>query len=56
MLISALEWDDENISHIARHNVTPKEVEDVYYGIHLCIKDGDQRYILSGQSIGSRYP
>ena len=25
-----LEWDDNNISHISRHNVDPEEVEDVF--------------------------
>ncbi|GFP33374.1 hypothetical protein HKBW3S42_01709, partial [Candidatus Hakubella thermalkaliphila] len=26
------EWDDDNMEHIARHGVTPEQVEEVYYG------------------------
>ena len=55
MIIGELEWDDENAGHIARHNVTPEEVVDVCYGLHLSEKAGGQRYILSGQSANGRY-
>lgn len=55
MFIGELEWDDENIEHIARHNVSPNEVEDVCFGIHLSIKESGQRYILSGQTETGRY-
>jgi hypothetical protein len=27
-----LEWDDANIEHIARHGVTPAEVEEAFRG------------------------
>lgn len=26
------DWDEVNIEHIARHGVTPEQVEEVYYG------------------------
>ncbi len=26
------DWDDDNINHIARHGITPEQVEEVYYG------------------------
>ena len=26
------DWDDDNIGHIARHGITPEQVEEVYYG------------------------
>jgi uncharacterized DUF497 family protein len=55
VIIDELEWDDENIEHIARHNVTPKEVEDVCYSLHIIEKAGEQRYILSGQSASGRF-
>jgi hypothetical protein len=35
MKIDELDWDDNNIEHIARHGVTPQEVEDVCYGFHI---------------------
>jgi uncharacterized protein len=53
--IGELKWDDENIGHIACHVVTPEEVEDVCYGLHISEKERGQRYILSGQSVGGRY-
>ena len=55
MEIGCLQWDDENIMHIARHNVDPEEVEDVCFGLHLVTRDKEQRYILSGQSANGRY-
>lgn len=55
MKIDSLDWDDENIEHIARHNVNPQEVEDVCFGTHIGEGEGTQRYILSGQSSNGRY-
>ena len=55
MIISELQWDDENVEHIARHDVNPKEVEDICFGVHISAKQRGQRYILSGQSVGGRY-
>jgi uncharacterized DUF497 family protein len=52
--IGELEWDDDNVEHIARHNVTPKEVEDVCFSLHLSERAGIGRYILSGQSAEGR--
>lgn len=55
MLIQGLNWDDENIEHINKHNVSPSEVEDVCYGIHFSRRESKGRYILSGQSTSGRY-
>ncbi|MBI4333367.1 MAG: BrnT family toxin [Chloroflexi bacterium] len=61
MKITALDWDDNNVMEIAKHGVTPTEVEDVCYGAHFCKKDskekskGRDRYILSGQTAQGRY-
>jgi len=55
VIISELLWDDENIQHIAHHSVNPQEVEDVCFGIHISVREREQRYILSGQSAGGRY-
>lgn len=54
MKIDVLEWDDENIEHIARHNINPQEVEDVCFGTHLYKRDRPNIYILSGQSSNGR--
>jgi uncharacterized DUF497 family protein len=61
MLITGLDWDDDNVAHIARHGVSPSEVADVCYGEHFAEKDpdskshGEDRYILSGQTQSGRY-
>ena len=55
MKIESLYWDDENIEHIAQHNVNPEEVEDVCFGFHFFKRDREQIYILSGQSAAGRY-
>ncbi len=55
MRIKELEWDDENIEHVARHNVNPLEVEDVCFGTHISEREGAQRWVLSGQSAAGRY-
>ncbi|MDP3063821.1 MAG: hypothetical protein Q8O40_11530 [Chloroflexota bacterium] len=55
MQISELEWDDDNIEHVARHSVTPQEIEEVCFGVHVSRREGRQRYILSGQSHAGRY-
>jgi uncharacterized protein len=53
--IDDLQWDDENIAHIARHEVNPDEVEDVCFGLHFSENTGNQRYVLSGQTAVGRY-
>lgn len=39
MYISGLDWDDNNDREIARHHVSPEEVEDVCFGQHIAKKD-----------------
>lgn len=55
MIIGDLQWDDENVEHIARHNVNPQEVEDICFGSHISERESNQRYILSGQTAAGRY-
>jgi len=55
MRIGELEWDDNNIEHIAQHGVTPQEVEDVCFGFHIYVREDGQRFVISGQSASGRY-
>jgi len=56
MKIDSLQWDDANIEHIGlKHNVSPEEVEDVCFGIHLSRAESRRRYILAGQTARGRY-
>ncbi|MCL5062690.1 MAG: BrnT family toxin [Nitrospiraceae bacterium] len=56
MEITEFQWDDNNISHIVRHGVSPDEVEDVAFDDDPWIKKGRSgtRYML-GYTIGGRY-
>jgi uncharacterized protein len=55
MQIENLNWDDYNIEHIARHQVTPREVEEVCFSTSIYTRDSPDRYIVSGQSGSGRY-
>jgi hypothetical protein len=54
--ITEFEWDDSNVEHILRHNVSPDEVEDVAFDNEPWIKKGRKgtRYML-GYTAGGRY-
>jgi uncharacterized DUF497 family protein len=56
MEIREFEWNDRNTEHIARHNVSPDEVEDVAFDDEPWIRKGRKgtRYML-GYTIGGRY-
>jgi uncharacterized DUF497 family protein len=48
------EWDESNILHIARHDVTPDEVESVFYGPYLEIgsytRNEELRHAIAGMT------
>ena len=48
------EWDDANIGHIAEHDVTPEEAEEVVLGDPLDagfeVVDGEGRWSYVGQT------
>jgi len=54
--ITEFEWDESNIEHILRHNVSPDEVEDVAFDDEPWIKRGKKgiRYML-GYTTAGRY-
>jgi uncharacterized DUF497 family protein len=52
--ISGFEWDDDNISHIERHEFTPEEVEEVFAGDHRIRRTRQRRYIALGETLGGR--
>jgi uncharacterized protein len=56
MEITWFEWDDDNVEHIARHNVSPDEVEDVAFDDEPQIRKGRKgtRYML-GYTAAGRY-
>lgn len=55
MIIAAFIWDDGNSRHIARHYVTPDEVEEVFIDRFIILKTKNQRYLALGRSGEGRY-
>lgn len=55
MQILDLDWDDENIDHIAAHHVEPDEVEDICYGKGLIERAGENKHTILGQTQEGRY-
>lgn len=45
MYIEGFDWDDDNIAHIARHDVEPEEVKEVFYNEPLARHSRDGCYI-----------
>jgi len=56
MEITWFEWDDNNIQHIARHHLSPDEVESMAFDDEPWIKKGRKgtRYML-GYTVSGRY-
>lgn len=55
ILIKKLIWDTWNISHIARHNVIPDEVEEVCHDLPLVLRGQTKaRLILIGSTDAGR--
>ncbi len=42
------EWDDENVSHIARHQIEPDEAEAVLDNRPLILRTEDDKYLAYG--------
>ncbi len=56
LTISDLIWDDWNEEHIARHHITPGEVEEICYGEPWTLRArGQDTWALYGQTDGGRY-
>lgn len=49
------EWDDENLEHIARHNVEIDEAESVFDNKPLVLRTQGNKYIAIGQTDEGRY-
>lgn len=49
--ITALAWDDENVEHIARHHVSPAEVEQVCFAAEKVVLRTERagRYVVLGR-------
>jgi uncharacterized DUF497 family protein len=53
-----IEWDDANIEHLARHGISPDEVEDLFDGPTVALRmgtDAPDRFPVLGRTSGGRY-
>lgn len=56
MRIEEIIWDEDTISHIARHGVEPYEAEDVCFeGNPYILRARQNRYLALGQTQSGRY-
>ena len=54
MVISGFDWDDDNVSHIGRHQFTPEEVEEVFAGDHKIRRTRHKLYVALGETVDGR--
>ncbi len=52
---AAFQWDQDNIAHIARHDVEPYEAEQVLDDDPLILRTRDKKYLAYGQADSGRY-
>jgi uncharacterized DUF497 family protein len=54
VVISGFDWDDGNILHIAKHQFSPEEVEEVFTGEHKVRRARQKLYIALGETLDGR--
>jgi uncharacterized DUF497 family protein len=55
--VHALSWDDENEAHMAKHGVTPREVNQMVENPHLLVRNRKHkraRLLMIGRTHGGR--
>ena len=52
--IAGFIWDEENLSHIARHHVAPEEVEEALGAAPVVLRGSDERYLGHGRTESGR--
>jgi hypothetical protein len=55
MHVNRFQWTDENIEHIARHAVVPREVEQAFRLRPQVRRGRDDCYLMLGQTVAGRY-
>jgi uncharacterized protein len=53
-VISAFDWDDDNVLHIGRHRFSPEEVEEVFVGSYKVRRTRDGLYLAFGETLDGR--
>ena len=52
--IKGFEWDEDNLSHIAQHGVTPEEAEEALTNAPVVLRGRDGRSLAHGQTEDGR--
>jgi hypothetical protein len=55
--IENISWDQDTVDHIARHSITPEEVEEVLFNeidLPLIMRGKEGRYLAYGRTDGGR--
>jgi uncharacterized DUF497 family protein len=55
MRIGRFEWDADNLIHIARHHVSPDEIEEVFDQKYLLLRTKKGRYLALGETSAGRH-
>jgi uncharacterized DUF497 family protein len=58
MRIEQISWDDDTADHIARHSVSPEEVEEALFNeddAPLILRGREGRYLSYGKTGGGRF-
>lgn len=48
-------WDEENMEHVAQHQVSPEEVEEALTGDPLVLRGAEGRYLAYGKTTSGRH-
>ena len=58
MKIEKISWDQETVYHIAKHSVSPEEVEQILFNtdvLPLILRGREGRYLAYGKTQGGRF-
>jgi hypothetical protein len=53
VVISGFDWDDDNILHIAKHQFSPEEVEEVFAADYQ-VRRARQKFYIGGYFAANR--
>lgn len=54
IVVTGLVWDEWNREHLARHDISPEEVEEVCHGKYKITESYRKRLLIVGKTKGGR--
>lgn len=52
--VNSLIWDDWNKGHLARHHISPEEIEEVCHSKHHAVESYRKRILIMGKTKAGR--